>query len=102
MKKPQIPPAHLRQEIFSLGGRNSGDAIGGAKRELKDLNLPTKRRKLLEAVVSHLEGGASEPSPVAGSKDNPVGHIHWREFAYGAILISSMMWAGSVLVRLVS
>jgi hypothetical protein len=52
-----IPPAELRREIFLLGGRHQGDALGGALRELDDCQLSAGRRSLLRAVVSHLAPG---------------------------------------------
>ena len=95
------PPAHLRQEIFALGGRHLGDALGGAKRELEDAQISPQRRKVLEAVVRHLESSASARprSPAATPQRSPAPAGGWRAVAYGGAFIVSAVWAAATLLR---
>ncbi len=100
------PPAHLRQEIFSLGGRHLGDALNGAKRELLDSRLSVERRRLLQAVVRHLEPQAPPfalpvvPSVGSFLPGRPHTARNWRNIALGGAIIVLAVWAGASLLRL--
>ena len=99
---PRAPPPHLRQEIFSLGNRHLGDALGGARRELQDAGLSDERRKVLKAVVRHLEAGAPpvRSSPAAASTAPPAAIGGWTAVAYGAAFLVAVAWAAATLVRM--
>jgi hypothetical protein len=45
----------VRLEIFLLGNRHRGDALGGAIEELKAPGIDPHRARLLRAVVHHLK-----------------------------------------------
>jgi hypothetical protein len=97
------PPPHLRNEILSLGDRHQGDALGGARRELQDAQLSTPRRKLLQAVVRHLDPQSvgSHSPPVASAGPAVAGG--WRNVAgaalYAGAFIVVAVWAVSALLR---
>ncbi len=100
---PRAPlPPHLRQEIFSLGSRHLGDALGGARRELQEAGLSDERRKVLKAVVRHLEAGAPSarisPASVSTAPAAAVGG--WTAVAYGAAFLVAVAWAAATLVRM--
>ena len=91
------PPPHLRQEIFALGGRHLGDPLGGARRELKDASISAGRRKLLEAVVRHLDDEAKVP-PDGPAQTLSADILTGRTaLVYGAILIASLIWSATVI-----
>jgi hypothetical protein len=58
---PGVTPAAIRSEIFFLGARHRGDALGGAREELKSRRLDLDRSRLLRAVVDQLQREAPRP-----------------------------------------
>ena len=52
---PVVTPAAIRSEIYFLGTRHRGEALSGAREELKSPNLDTGRARLLRAVVDQLQ-----------------------------------------------
>ena len=52
---PAISQEAIRSEIYFLGDRHRGDALKGAREELKAPHLHADRERLLRAVVSHLQ-----------------------------------------------
>lgn len=88
-------PPKLRQEIFSLGGRHRGDALGGARLELAEPGLDAERRLLLEAVVKHLS------APVSGGAKTG-GAVSWASASlpdvfYLAVILAAAVWSASIL-----
>lgn len=51
---PPVTPEAIRLEIYLLGARHRGEALSGARRELKLPGLEPGRMRLLRAVVSQL------------------------------------------------
>jgi hypothetical protein len=51
---PEVSPAAVRAEIWSLGGRHLGAPLEGALAELKEPGLSRSRSELLRAVVQQL------------------------------------------------
>ena len=51
---PRVSPEAIRLEIFLLGARHRGEALGGALLELKSAGLAPDRGRLLRAVVAQL------------------------------------------------
>jgi hypothetical protein len=91
LRGPSVSPGQLRQEIYLLGGRHQGDALAGARAELKDDGLTSERRALLRAVEAHLAAGKS---PTA---DDP-GRAGLSDVFYLAIILGSGVWV-MVVVR---
>lgn len=52
---PAVTPEAIRAEIYFLGERHRGEALSGARQELRSSNLKTDRARLLRAVVDHLQ-----------------------------------------------
>jgi hypothetical protein len=52
---PAISPAAIRSEIYFLGARHHGEALSGAREELKSRELSPDRSRLLRAVVDQLQ-----------------------------------------------
>ena len=95
LRGTSVPPPRLRQEIFSLGGRHQGDALAGARIELKAEGLTPERRALLHEVVSHLSqsGGAS---PAAG--DAPAAKLaRPADLFYLAVIFGAATWIAVML-----
>ena len=55
-----ITPAAIRSEIYFLGSRHRGEALSGAREELKAPNLDADRSRLLRAVVNQLQREARQ------------------------------------------
>jgi hypothetical protein len=55
---PAVTPAAIRSEIYFLGERHRGEALKGAREELKTPNLAAERARLLRAVVDQLQRSA--------------------------------------------
>jgi hypothetical protein len=51
---PGVKPEAIRMEIFLLGSRHHGEALEGARLELRSAGLEPGRGRLLRAVISHL------------------------------------------------
>lgn len=49
-----VRPEEIRAEVWALGGRHRGEALAGAKAELKAVGLSFRRAILLKAVVRSL------------------------------------------------
>ena len=99
MKLPQLgrnrlQPSWLRQEIFSLGGRHRGDALAGARIELKDPSLTAERRMLLRAVVSHLSAGdeAAGGDMAAVAKPARIADALYLAVICVAVIWIAVMW----------
>jgi hypothetical protein len=103
MRERSFPPPHLRQEIFALGGRHLGDALGGARRELQNAALPAERRKLLEAVVRHLEHDTefAKGTPTSPTEQAQSG-VSLRQLLLVAVFVASLVWALSLLLKSLS
>ncbi len=54
-----IPPQEVRAEVWALGGRHQGEALLGARAELKARGLSFRRAILLRAVVRSLQAQAA-------------------------------------------
>ena len=54
LMEPAITPEAIRAEIFFLGSRHRGEALGGALEELGSADIKPRRLRLLRAVVNHL------------------------------------------------
>jgi hypothetical protein len=52
-----VTKAEVRAEIWRLGARHSGWPLEGALDELKAVNLPADRVRLLRACVRSLQAG---------------------------------------------
>ena len=52
---PAVTPGAIRAEIYFLGERHRGEALSGARQELKSPDLEADRARLLRAVVAHLQ-----------------------------------------------
>ncbi len=52
---PGVTPAAIRSEIYFLGTRHRGEALKGAREELKARDLTADRSRLLRAVVNQLQ-----------------------------------------------
>ncbi len=50
-----VRPEEIRAEVWALGGRHQGEALAGAKAELKAVGLSFRRAILLKAVVRSLQ-----------------------------------------------
>ncbi len=50
-----VRPEEIRAEVWALGGRHRGEALAGAKAELKAVGLSVRRAILLKAVVRSLQ-----------------------------------------------
>ena len=57
---PAVTPAAIRSEIYFLGSRHRGEALSGAREELKSPNLDADRSRLLRAVVDQLQREARQ------------------------------------------
>lgn len=95
-----VAPGRLRQEIFALGDRHRGDALGGARRELAEPDLTPERRGLLLAVVAHLgSGGTAGEGAAAGLVRRPASGT---DLAYLAVIAAAVAWTAMTLSSLLS
>jgi hypothetical protein len=92
-----IPPPRLRQEIFSLGGRHQGDALAGARIELKEQDLTAERRALLREVVSHLSPNSRAPADAATPLAKPARFV---DILYLIVIFAAASWIAVILGRL--
>ena len=100
-RAPMVEPGRVRQEIFSLGDRHRGDALGGALLELEDASLTGERRALLDAVVQHLaptgqNGRAGGRAPVLPARYGP------SNFIYLAVIATTWVWIALVAMSLLA
>jgi len=49
------PEADVRSEVWRLGNRHRGDALGGAREELMEPGLAPARAQLLRACIRQLQ-----------------------------------------------
>lgn len=85
MSEPVTAEA-VRQAIFFLGSRNAGDALAGARRELRDNGLSRDRRRLLEAVILNLTPGA-RPRAVVASMIPDISPLRVAGLAIGVAIL---------------
>ncbi len=96
LRAPSVSPGKLRQEIYMLGGRHKGDALGGALIELKADDLTAERRALLRAVVSHLgKGGGAGMTHAETSEARRAGP---GDLVYLGVIIGAATWV-TVVIR---
>lgn len=83
-----VAPHRLRMEIFALGDRYQGDALAGARRELREPRLSSERRDLLRAVVAHLTKG----SAAGGEKEPSRPPARFAAAAYAGVFAAAVAW----------
>jgi hypothetical protein len=57
---PAVTPEAIRSEIYFLGSRHRGEALSGAREELRSGDLSADRSRLLRAVVDQLQREARQ------------------------------------------
>lgn len=83
-----VAPHRLRMEIFALGDRYQGDALAGARRELRAPRLSPERRDLLRAVVAHLTAGDA----AGNEKEALRPPAHFAAAAYAGVFAAAVAW----------
>lgn len=85
-----VAPGKLRQAIFALGDRHQGDALAGARRELREPGLTRERRALLLAVVAHFDAGGTGGE---GAAEGVLRRPGLSDLAYLGILAAAVAWS---------